>query len=157
MYRGILLIFYIILFVSQPLGVTQASDRWNIPKGYLAGAWKGEGRIIVSWCEQKQLSFGLQIDKDGNVSGTIGDAHIRHGKIELNNFIYRWMGNREYIIDVELSDYLIEKEKITRKSIRIFLDHKKPVLTGGFHTSGSKFGGKETMVLSGIILKLVKK
>jgi len=120
------------------------------------GTWMGEGRIIVDWCEQKQLSFELQIDMDGNVSGKIGNSHIRHGKIRLNNIIYRCLGNREYIIDAELLNYLIEKEKIKRKSIRIFLDFKESFFSGGFHTSGSKFGGKERMVLSGTSVKLVK-
>ena len=115
-----------------------------------------QSRMIVSWCEQKQLSFELQIDMDGNVSGEIGDAHIRYGKIRLNEIIYRWMGNKKYLIDAELSNYLIGKEKIKRKSIRIFLDFKKPFLIGGFHTSGGKFSGKEKMILSGSSVKLVK-
>ena len=55
------------------------------------------------------------------MSGEIGGANIRHGKMRLNNIIYRWLGNREYIIDAELSNYIIEKEKIhLNYEIRVF-------------------------------------
>ena len=64
------------------------------------------------------------------------------------------LGNCEYIIDADLSNFLIEKEEIKRESIRIFLDFKSPFFTGGFHTSGSKFGGKEKMKFSGTNIKL---
>ena len=156
MFQKILIIFYIVFFVLAPLSGVKALNRWPISKEDFTGTWKGEGKIIVTWCEQKQLSFELHIDMNANVSGEIGNAHIRHGKIRLNNIIYRWLGNREYIIDAKLSNCIIEKEKIKRESIRLFLDFKKPFFTGGFHTSGSKFGGKEKMVLSGSKVKLVK-
>ena len=148
--------FYIIFLILLPMSEVQAFNNLGISTEDFIGVWKGEGRIIVAWCERKQLSFELQIDSDGSVSGTIGDAHIRHGKIRLNNIIYRWLGNKEFIVDAELSDYLVEKEKIRRESIRIFLDFEKPFLVGGFHTSGSKFGGKEKMILSGTNIKLIK-
>jgi hypothetical protein len=51
---------------------------------------------------------------------------------------------------------IIKKEKIRRESIRVFLDFENPFFVGGFHTSGSKFGGKEKMILSGTNVKLVK-
>ena len=156
MFQRFLIIIHIVFLVLYPLNEVQASNGEAVSIEDFIGTWKGEGKIIVTWCEQKQLAFELQIDSDGNVSGKIGDAHIRHGKIRLNNIIYRWLGNREYIIDAELSNYLIEKEKIKRESIRIFLDFQKPFLTGGFHTSGSKFGGKEKMIFSGNSVKLVK-
>lgn len=156
MSQSFLIIIHIVFLVLHPLNEVQASNGEAVSIEGFIGAWKGEGKIIVTWCEQKQLAFEFQIDSDGNVSGKIGDAHIRHGKIRLNNIIYRWLGNKKYIIDTKLSNYLIKKEKIKRDSIRIFLDFKKPFLTGGFHTSGSKFGGKEKMIFSGNSVKLVK-
>ena len=100
-----------------------------------------------------------------------------------NNFIYRLIGNKKFVINAELSGNLVEGENIKRYSIRVFLDLEKPFMTesfhasankfrdkknpaildfnkllliGGFHTSGSKFGDKEKMILSGTGLKLVK-
>jgi hypothetical protein len=151
-----LIIIHIVFLVLHPLNEVQASNGEAVSIEDFIGIWKGEGKIIVTWCEQKQLAFELQIDSDGNVSGKIGDAHIRHGKIRLNNIFYRWLGNKKYIIDTKLSNCLIKKEKIKRDSIRIFLDFQKPFLIGGFHTSGSKFGGKEKMIVSGNSVKLVK-
>jgi hypothetical protein len=157
MFHKFSIAFLILFFLLLPFGEAQAANRSAPSPEDFTETRKGEGRIIVKWCEQKQLSFELQIDSAENVSGKIGDTHIRHGKIRLNNIIYRWLGNKEYFIDAELSNYIIEKEKIERDSIRIFLDFNKPFLIGGFHTSGSKFGGKEKMILSGSRIKLIKK
>jgi hypothetical protein len=151
-----LILLSIVFLVLHPLSDVQAQNSLATSKEDFIGTWKGEGKVIVAWCEQKHLSFELQIDMAGNVSGKIGDAQIQHGKIKLNNIVYRWLGNRKYIIDAKLTNYLIEKEKIRRESIRVFLDFEGPFLVGGFHTSGSKFGGKEKMILSGSSLKLVK-
>jgi hypothetical protein len=144
--------FLIVFFVLRSFGEAQALDR-----SYFIGTWQGEGRIIVAWSEQKQLSFHLQVDSEGNVSGKIGDAQIKQGTIRHNNIIYRLMGNREYIVDAELSGYIIEKEKVRRDSIRIFLDLEQHFLIGGFHTSGSKYGGKEKMILSGTGVKIERR
>jgi hypothetical protein len=152
----LLILLSVVFLVLHPLSVVQAQNSLAIAKEDFIGTWKGEGKVIVAWCEQKQLSFELQIDMDGNVSGKIGDAQILQGEIKLNNIVYRWLGNRKYIIDAKLTNYLIEKEKIRRESIRVFLDFENPFFVGGFHTSGSKFGGKEKMILSGSSLKLVK-
>ncbi|MBC8440851.1 MAG: hypothetical protein H8D87_14375 [Deltaproteobacteria bacterium] len=156
MFEKIFIVFCIAYFVLNPLSEVKALNARTMQEYEFIGTWKGEGKIIVGWCNQKQLSFELRIDLEGNVSGKIGDAHIRSGKIKLNNIIYRWLGNSEYIIDAKLSNYLIEKEEIKRESIRIFLDFKQASFTGGFHTSGSKSGGKEKMILSGASVKLVK-
>lgn len=156
MFQKFQITFYIVFLVLLLLPDVQAQNSLVSSKEDFIGSWKGEGNIIVAWCEQKQLSFELQIDMNGNVSGKIGNAQILHGKIRLNNIVYRWLGNREYIIDAELTNYLIEKEKIRRTSIRVFLDFESPFFVGGFHTSGSKFGGKEKMILSGTALKLFR-
>ncbi len=156
MIQKLLISFYIVVFVLLPLCEVQPLYSQTIIKEEFIGTWKGEGKIIVAWCEQKHLSFELKIDTNGIVSGKIGDAQILNGKFRLNNFLYRCLGNKEFIIDAKLSNYLIEKEKIQRESIQIFFDYKKPFFTGGFHTSGSKFGGKEKMILSGTAVKLGK-
>ena len=84
MFQKILIIFYLVFFILCPLSGVPAFNEWAISKENFTGTWKGEGKIIVTWCEQKQLPFELQIDMDGNVSGKIGNSHIRHGKIRLN-------------------------------------------------------------------------
>jgi hypothetical protein len=148
--------FHIIFILITCLNEAMALDREIILKNSFTGYWQGEGRIIVAWSEKKTISFDLQIHENGNVTGSIGDAIITQGRIKLNNKVWRWLGNKKYIIDADLNHFLNKKEKIKRESIRIFLDFKRPFLTGGFHTSGSKFGGKEKMVLSGTHIKLTR-
>jgi hypothetical protein len=148
--------FYIVVFALLLFCEVQALyGQTNIKEAFF-GSWRGEGEIIVAWCEQKQLSFELQIDANGIVSGKVGNAQIRSGRLRRNNFLFRWLGNAEFIIDAKLSNHIIEKENIQRESIRIFLDYRKPFFTGGFHTSGSKFGGNEKMMLSGIGIRLAE-
>ncbi len=146
------ILFFLIVCLSEVFGL----NAQTILKNRFAGYWKGEGRIIVAWSEKKTITFDLQIHENGNVTGVIGEAVITQGKIKLNNKFLRWLGNREYIIDADLKQFLNKNEKIKRGSIRLFLDFKKPFLTGGFHSSGSKFGGKEIMVFSGTHIKLTK-
>ncbi len=146
------ILFFLIVCLSEVHGL----NAQTILKNRFAGYWKGEGRVIVAWSEKKTITFDLQIHENGNVTGAIGDAIITHGRIKLNNKILIWLGNKEYIIDADLKYFLNKGEKIKRESIRLFLDSKRPFLTGGFHSSGSMFGGKEKMVLSGTDIKLTK-
>ncbi|MBT5539891.1 MAG: hypothetical protein HOK29_13255 [Candidatus Marinimicrobia bacterium] len=156
MNRKILITSKILFLLIGCLSEVQALNAQNIVKNRFSGYWKGEGRIIVAWSEKKTITFDLQIHENGNVTGAVGDAIITQGRIQLNNKILIWLGNKEYIIDADLKHFLNKSEKIKRESIRLFLDFKRPFLTGGFHSSGSKFGGKEKMVLSGTDIKLTK-
>ncbi len=84
MFKKIFIVFCIAFFVLNPLSEVKAFNARTMQKYDFIGTWKGEGKIIVGWCKQKQLSFELRIDLKGNVSGKIGDAHIRTGKIKIN-------------------------------------------------------------------------
>ncbi|MFC1524441.1 hypothetical protein ACFL6N_06580 [Thermodesulfobacteriota bacterium] len=106
MFQKLLITLNITFLLLHPLSEVLAQDSLAIAKEDLVGIWKGEGKVIVAWCEQKQLPFELQIDIDRNVSGKIGDAQILHGKIRLNNIVYRWLGNRKFIIDAKLMNYI---------------------------------------------------
>ena len=117
----------------------------------LSGHYKGNAKIIVDWCNLDILSFDLNIDKSGNITGKVGDAIIIKGKVEKNRF-----GSTKFIIEAELDGYIIEKEEIKRKTIKIPFDIIDGKIVGGFGTSGSKIGGKEKMILSGTDLVLVR-
>ena len=117
----------------------------------LNGHFIGDAKIIVNWCNLDSLAFDISIDSLGNVTGKIGDAKIIQGKVKTNSF-----GSTKYIIEAELDGFIIEKEGIKRKSIKIPFDYVGKKLIGGFGTSGSKFGGKEKMILSGTDLVLIR-
>ena len=115
------------------------------------GNYKGEAQIIVNWSQQKEILFNLNIDSLGNVTGTIGDAQITEARVRKNTF-----GNTQLIINANLSGFLIENEKIQRESIKIPFDLINEQIKGGFGTSGSKIGNKETMIMTGTNLVLNK-
>jgi hypothetical protein len=121
----------------------------------MTGHWKGDARIIVSWCRQTNLHVAIEIETDGTVTGKIGDATIK-GRFDRNR---GWLGRRlnlatDYIIRGELDGPIVAAEGITRGSVSIPLNFIGGELAGGVHTSGSKFGGKKRMILSASSLTL---
>lgn len=123
----------------------------------MIGRWSGGGRQIMTWCNQQTIDITLNILSDGRVEGRFGDAMLRSGSIDKNNFFLRLLGNSEYIINADLDGPIVASEKIRRESIKILLNFKDGKLAGSFHTAGSeKSGGKETMSMSGIDVKLEK-
>jgi hypothetical protein len=122
----------------------------------MVGHWEGDARIVVSWCHQTNLHVALDIRTDGSVTGKVGDATLLKGRFERNR---GWLGRKlnlatDYIIKGELNGPIVAAEGITRKSVSIPLNFSGGVLAGGAHTSGSKFGGKEKMILSAMSLRL---
>lgn len=127
----------------------------------MAGSWKGEGDIIVSWCKQKKLALALKIAADGAVTGKVGDATLVDGKLKRNRgAIGRKLNIKtDYIITGKLKGAIVKSEAITRSSADIPLNFDGKELAGGLHTSGKKTGGKKAMKLSAanIVLKREKK
>ncbi len=132
-------------------GCTQHSFDSRLP-----GHYQGSGEIIVSWCQQESLQMDIVIHDDMHVTGTIGDAAIRQGMVRHNSQLLQLSGNPDYVIYADLQGDLVAYEHIHRNSIKLIVDYEEGELIGGFHTSGTKFGGKETMMLSGTDLVLTK-
>ena len=126
----------------------------TFPSPQLIGEWQGDGRIIVTWCKQKQLPIHIFIRADRKVSGTVGDASITAGRIRKNNWFLTWLGNSEYVIEAKLDGPIVAAENIRRESIQLLLDTDGHLLEGGFHTSGSEAGGKASMAMSGTAVML---
>lgn len=114
----------------------------------LTGEWQGEGRIIVTWSQQKTLSFDLSIDEKGSVTGQIGDAVVRDARLTRRSWLMRKLGNGEYLIRGRLDGELIAAEKIRRDSFWLMLSQSDNRLTGGLNSSGWKWGGREKMILT---------
>lgn len=120
------------------------------------GRWKGSAEIIVTWCKQKELPIEIEIFPDGRVTGKIGDAIVENGRFSETSGMLVWLGNSRYVISAGLKGPIVKAEGITRKSIELFVNLSDERLTGGFHTSGGKFGGKDSMMLSGSGLNLLR-
>jgi hypothetical protein len=131
----------------------------------MAGHWEGTARIIVSWCQQKDVVVSVDIHSDGSVSGKIGDATLINGRFERNR---GWLGRKlnlatDYIINGKLDGAIVAAEGIARNEVFIPLDLKANAFVGGINTSGSccvfssEKTRKEKMGFSARSLKLVRK
>ena len=149
----IVLILTTILTFSL-LSVAQASSSQDSTVIRSGGRLVGKGRVIVTWCKQGSISFDLTIEKDGTVSGKVGDATIKNGRLRKRSFLMRWLGNREYAIWADLDGFIVEAEHIRRKSIILMLDFKDGRIKGAMNTSGSQFGGKNKMFMTVVDITL---
>ena len=141
----------------QGLGVALAVMLW--PDTILAAAtvtsamsghWEGNAQVIVTWCRQKTLPVTLEIKPDGSVTGKVGDATLSKARLRRNR---RWLGRKlhlktDYIITGNLDGAIVAGEGIRRERVSIPLHFHGNTFSGGLHTSGTKLGGKENMILS---------
>ena len=139
-------------------GISQASQ--SAVTGAMAGHWEGNARIVVSWCHQTNLPVKVDINQDGSVTGTIGDAALVRGRFQLNR---GWLGRKlnlasDYIIMGDLKTAIVAAEGITRSRVFIPLNFTGGVFKGGINTSGSMVfnaaSQKEKMALSAMNLTL---
>jgi hypothetical protein len=122
----------------------------------MTGSWKGEAQIIVVWCKQTNLQVRLHIQRDGQVTGKVGDAVLRNGRFERNR---GWLGRKlnlktDYLVSGDLDGPIVAAENILRRSVSVPLNFYNGKFAGGVHTSGTHIGAKNSMVLSAAGLKL---
>jgi len=128
----------------------------------MAGRWEGNARIVVIWCHQTNLFVAVDINRDGSVTGKIGDATLVGGCLQSNR---GWLGRKlnlwsDYIIEGKLNGPIVATESITRDRVFIPLNFKDGIFAGGIITSGSNclFAGTEErkarMALTAMSLKL---
>jgi hypothetical protein len=122
----------------------------------MTGAWAGEAEIFVNWTAQRSLPLKLSIESDGGVTGTVGDATLRNGRFEPNrNALERAIHLKtDWIVRGDLDGDVIKSEKIHRASVMVPLDWIDGHFEGGVNTSGSHFGGRESMWLAAGRLRL---
>jgi hypothetical protein len=124
----------------------------------LAGRWTGSATIVVNWTRLKQLPVKLDIAEDGSVTGTVGDASLVNGRLRSSRgALQRSLGwGRDYRIHGQLQGDLIAAEKIRRDAVDVVFDQMDELtLVGGLTSSGTEFGGKESMKLAAGNMRLV--
>lgn len=124
----------------------------------MIGHWEGSADIVVAWTKQRQLPVVLDLQADGTVTGRIGDARLVDGHFSRNR---GWLGRQlnlatDYIVRGRIEGPVIAAEDITRDTVSLPLWFEPGRFTGAVHTGGSKFGGKERMILSAFRLQLKK-
>lgn len=133
------------------LGVTDSAFArfQDIPPGTV-GRWEGDARIVVNWTKQRTLHVALTVAPDGTVTGTVGDAVLRNGRLKANRGpIGRTLNLKtDYIITGDLEGPVIKAEDIVRSGVNIPFNLTEEHFDGAVHTTGWKFGGKEKMILT---------
>jgi hypothetical protein len=125
----------------------------------LAGRWNGSAGIVVNWTRQRKLTVQLDIAADGSVSGKVGDASLVNARLRPGRgSVQRSLGwGRDYRIHGQLEGDLIKAESIRRDAVDIVFDQTDPkTLTGGLTSSGSEFGGKDSMKLAAGSMRLTR-
>ncbi len=129
------------------------------PTAAMVGHWEGKAEVSINWCNAKELPVSLTIAPDGTVTGKVGDATLKDGRLYPNpgkppkGFTLR----TGHVIEADLEGALVTAEKIARAEICIPVDvNRDGQLTGAFLTSGSEYGGKDEKVFSGGLQPLTK-
>lgn len=129
------------------------------PIAAMAGEWAGTARITADWTLRRELDVRVAIREDGSVSGMIGDAQLRDGRIRPNRSrVARAMGlGTDYVIQGRLDGSIIQAEAIARDAVRLPLNWTGGTLDGELVTSGSHEPRRPDVVLtaSGLVLRRV--
>ncbi len=152
-----MLSFIVIVFLSTL--IVSLADKTDGPTKSMIGDWKGSARIIVTWCRQNNLPLQLRIRENGTVTGSVGDATLKMGKLKRNR---GWLGRKlkvktDYIITGTLEGSIIAAEGIRRSRVKMPVNFDGKEFTGGFGTNGRKFGGKKSGELRAASLILKKR
>jgi hypothetical protein len=148
----------LIAMFAMLLKVWNSGATGSVVTPAMVGHWEGNARIIVSWCHQTNLPVKVEIQADGSVTGTVGDAKITEGRFQENR---GWLGRKlnlatDYIIKCNLDGAIVAAEGIKRERVMMPLNFTGGVFKGGVNTSGWKLGGKDNMILSAMSLTLVR-
>jgi hypothetical protein len=132
------------------------ADSTTVTLAEMAGTWAGEAHIVVNWTTEKSLRVRLAIAPDGRVTGTIGDAVLRDGRFGANRTaIGRALHIKtDWIVRGALDGDVIKAEGIRRDGAMIPLNWIDDHFQGGVNTTGSHFGGKDSMWLAAQGLRL---
>lgn len=142
--------------------ISCASD--NVVTPEMVGHWEGDARIIVSWCQQKNLSVKLDLHADGSVSGMVGDAKLTEGRFASNRgwLLRKLNWSCDYMITGGLDGDIVSAEGIKRGRVMMALDYNDGIFKGGVGTDGSvcvfssEQTRKEKMFFTARPLKLTK-
>lgn len=152
----------VIAFTVATVVAFSGGDVWRpaetqaLTTARMAGAWAGDARIAVNWTDERMLRVKLTVEPDGRVGGTIGDAVLRNGRLERNRTaIGRALHVKtDWIVRGDLEGDVVRSESIRREHVTVPLNWIDDHFQGSVHTSGSHFGGKTSMWIAALDLRL---
>lgn len=135
-----LLSLALIAFARAPLQA-QHADSGTV------GRWFGHAELTAPWA-QHQLNIRLDIQSDGGVSGTIGDA-VLAGRIFPDSRVAHALGlAREIAIEGRLAGSIIRTAGLHRERVHLTLDRVLDRMVGELQTSGTHDGPVSNRVLT---------
>jgi hypothetical protein len=115
----------------------------------LVGRWFGHAELSVAFTTQRALDVQLDIQPDGSVSGTIGDALLAEGHVYSDSRVARTLRlGRQYAIEGRLAGSIIRSEGIHRERVHLSLDRVIERMVGELQTSGSYDGPVSNRILT---------
>ena len=136
-----LLALALIAFAKAPL---QAQH----PDSGSVGWWFGRAELTAPWA-QRELNVRLDIQPDGGVSGTIGDAVLVDGRIFPDSRVARALRlAREVAIQGRLGGSIIRAEGVHREHVYLTLDRVLDRMVGELQTSGTHDGPVANRVIT---------
>lgn len=132
----------LIALTQSPLSAQQRDSA-------LVGRWFGHAELSVAWTVQRALDVQLDIQPDGSVSGTIGDALLTDAHVYSDSRVARSLRlGREFAIEGRLAGPMIRSERIQRERVRLSLDRVIERMVGELQTSGSYDGPVSNRILA---------
>jgi hypothetical protein len=177
--RGAVLLLLVVMLFSA-MGVAGCAASGTPPPagaatrsaGRLIGRWAGETNIVVNWTQARTLPVQLDIQSDGSVSGKVGDAQLKEGILGNTHPFGLVFGVPEgprgkppgslaaddhFQVTAKLDGPLIAAEQVRRGGVIVaFSLAQDQTLRGGLTSTGSEFGGKDSMKLSGRTMVLCR-
>ena len=121
----------LIALLSATLPAQHAADSAAV------GRWLGRAELTVPWTVKRTLELRLDVQPDGAVSGTIGDALLADAKIYRDSPVVRSLGlGRAYVIEGRLAGAIIRSEGVLRERVRLSVDCAADRMIGDLHTTG---------------------
>ncbi|HEX8942661.1 MAG TPA: hypothetical protein VF785_05945 [Gemmatimonadaceae bacterium] len=126
------------------------SARAQVATPSLIGRWGGVADIIVDWTKQRTLAVNLVISANDQVTGSIGDATLAHGRLLRNrSWVARALRVKtDYIIEADLDGPIIAAENVQRDAVQIPFNWRDGRLVGSINSSANKIGKAVPMVFT---------
>jgi hypothetical protein len=131
----------LLLGAALLIGITsRASTQVATPS--VIGRWAGVADVVSDWTKQRTLSINIVIGANDQVTGTIGDATLVHGRLLKNRgWIARTVQIKtDYIIQGDLDGQLIRAENVQRDMVQIPFNSRDGRLVGTVTSSSYKIG-----------------
>lgn len=133
-------------------------DTVSPPPAALVGRWHGNAKNTLAGGRQSEFLLAIDIQPDGNVTGTVGDAQLAAGRFERSPG-YTWHKIdrvKHYAVRGELRGAGLAAEGIARTKIAILLRVTEGSVTAYVGTNGLKVEEKQTIQLRAPSVVLTK-